>query len=269
MTILARIGTVASSRFSAPPVVQNAAVWLDAADATTITESGGAVSQWNNKGSLGNFTQGTAALQPTTGVSTLNSLNVIDFAGDYLVSADSAATYKFLHDGNDYIIAAVWKPGTTADPNAIYGLLGTSANASGNVGVILTFDDRVLSSSNNEILHFVNRGVGGTWAVRNETGNGFMSANVFNVTTVFADPDNATINDRSKVYLNAGSATTNIVNSGTVSTSDPSFTLHVGSDAASPLTGSIAELVIVSGADATDANRQIIRDYLNTKWAVY
>lgn len=35
------------------------------------------------------------------------------------------------------------------------------------------------------------------------------------------------------------------------------------------MTGWIAEIVIVAGADATEANRQLLRDYLNTKWAIY
>lgn len=58
------------------------ALWLDAADEDTITESGGAVSQWDDKsGKTRHFTQGTGSNQPTTGSRTQGGLNVIDFNG--------------------------------------------------------------------------------------------------------------------------------------------------------------------------------------------
>ena len=56
------------------------ALWLDAADASTITESGGAVSQWNDKSGNGNnVSQATPANQPTYASSVINSLNVVRF----------------------------------------------------------------------------------------------------------------------------------------------------------------------------------------------
>lgn len=63
-----------------PTDISNLELWLDADDATTITESSGSVSQWDDKSGQGNHaTQGTAAKQPTTGTRTQNSKNVIDF----------------------------------------------------------------------------------------------------------------------------------------------------------------------------------------------
>ena len=65
------------------PLDLSPVLWLDAADTSTITEVGGAVSQWDDKSGNGNHvTQGTAALQPTSGTRTINGLNVIDFASD-------------------------------------------------------------------------------------------------------------------------------------------------------------------------------------------
>ena len=53
--------------------------WYDAADAGTITESSGAVSQWNDKSGNGNHAaQGSAADQPATG-GAINGVNAIDF----------------------------------------------------------------------------------------------------------------------------------------------------------------------------------------------
>ena len=57
-------------------------VWFDAADASTITSSSGAVSQWDDKSGNGrHVTQATAAAKPTTGANTQNGLNVLTFDG--------------------------------------------------------------------------------------------------------------------------------------------------------------------------------------------
>ena len=57
------------------------ALWLDASDASTITESGGAVSQWADKSANNNHAyQGTAERQPT-----LNG-DQIDFDGGDILS---------------------------------------------------------------------------------------------------------------------------------------------------------------------------------------
>ena len=76
------------------PLDLSPVLWLDASDTSTITEVGGAVSQWDDLSGNGNdVTQGTAANQPTSGTRTINSLNVIDFDGsDVLKNVDFAAT---------------------------------------------------------------------------------------------------------------------------------------------------------------------------------
>lgn len=66
-------------------------LWLDAADASTITIATG-VSQWNDKsGNARNATQATAAKQPTYSATGLNNLPTIIFDGsnDFLTNAYS------------------------------------------------------------------------------------------------------------------------------------------------------------------------------------
>jgi len=54
--------------------------WYDASDATTIIESGGAVSQWNDKsGNNRHATQSAGAKKPTTGTRTMGDLNAMNF----------------------------------------------------------------------------------------------------------------------------------------------------------------------------------------------
>ena len=64
--------------------------WWDAADGATITESAGAVSDWANKAAGPALVQTNGARQPTTGVRTLNGLNVIDFDGGDFLDQDIA-----------------------------------------------------------------------------------------------------------------------------------------------------------------------------------
>ena len=67
------------------PAQISTALWLDAADASTITLNGSTVSQWADKSGNGrNATQPTASSQPTSNTRTLNGLNVLDFNADVI-----------------------------------------------------------------------------------------------------------------------------------------------------------------------------------------
>jgi len=64
------------------PAEITTALWLDAADASTITESGGVVSQWNDKsGNNNHVAQSTSTLRPVVASNALNSKPVIRFDG--------------------------------------------------------------------------------------------------------------------------------------------------------------------------------------------
>lgn len=83
------------------------ALWLDASDESTITESAGAVSQWDDKSGNGNnATQGTGSLQPITGTRTQNGENVIDFAGDQM-NVPSGVYSTIAGDHTVFIVFAV------------------------------------------------------------------------------------------------------------------------------------------------------------------
>ena len=87
----ARVSTQVSSWLNFNPLSLRPDLWLDAADVFTITESGGDVSQWNDKSGNGyNFVQATGASQPKTGTRTQNGFNVIDFDGsnDFMTGGD-------------------------------------------------------------------------------------------------------------------------------------------------------------------------------------
>jgi hypothetical protein len=259
------LGVVASQVFT--PLDLSPALWLDAADTSTITASGSSVSQWNDKsGNARHFIQSTAASQPTTGTATLNGRNVLVFASDFMRADTTAATWTFLHNGTDHLIAVVFKAGTSSNPNAVYGILGT--NNTSNLGVALTWDDRSSVPRNNNI----------TMQVRNATANvvvnssdDALAGNTFGVVTMLTDPDNATAADRSKIYVGSGSVIANNTASASPSTNTQSSVAAIGATNQTPtlpMTGQIAEVVIVSGANATEANRLLLRDYLAAKWGI-
>lgn len=64
-----------------PDSISNLTLWLDASDASTITDAGaGAVSQWNDKsGNNNHATQAASGNRPITGTRTLAGKNVLDF----------------------------------------------------------------------------------------------------------------------------------------------------------------------------------------------
>jgi len=72
------------------PLDLSPVLWLDASDTSTITESGGAVSQWDDKSGNGyDVAQGTAARQPKSGTATLNGLNTIEY--------DNTTSFQYLY----------------------------------------------------------------------------------------------------------------------------------------------------------------------------
>jgi hypothetical protein len=73
----------------APSDLANLIAWYDASDTATITHSGGAVSQINDKESTHHLVQATGSAQPTTGTRTLNSLNVLDFTASHFLADTS------------------------------------------------------------------------------------------------------------------------------------------------------------------------------------
>lgn len=87
-----------------PPDIAGLGFWYDASDLATITESGGAVSQWDDKSGNGrHLLQGTGSAQPTTGSRTQNGLNVIDFDGasDFM---DTSATFDYGHQWTVFLV---------------------------------------------------------------------------------------------------------------------------------------------------------------------
>lgn len=127
----------------APNLISNNVLWLDASDTGTITQSGGAVSQWNDKSGLeNNAVQATGARQFITGERTINGLNAMDLdaskvmegaAGLYGISSSNNTAFVVLSLDNT---TAETRPlsGASSGGNTRYGVLFN--NTAGQYGVL-------------------------------------------------------------------------------------------------------------------------------------
>lgn len=81
-SLLIQGGAISANRWTPASLGSALGLWLDAADASTITLNGSTVSQWNDKSGRGfDLTQPTAANQPTYSATGLNSLPTVSSDG--------------------------------------------------------------------------------------------------------------------------------------------------------------------------------------------
>jgi len=224
-------------------------LWLDASDASTITDSAGAVSQWADKSGNGNhLTQVTAANQPVTGTRTINSRNALKFDG--ATSYLTGATPGILGDG--WTAFVVW---SGDDAAAIGALLQNEVSTDPGARWVLYADTRVtpmrfaavspLSTDSSTYLGLASRLSGSTTylsTLQAPTGGGLASGFI----------DGA---------LAASASWPSLV--------QPFDEIRVGFQFAGSIyyNGLIAEIRVYNGV-LNDAWRQDVERYLAVKWGV-
>ena len=126
------------------PAEIDTALWLDAADISTITQSGGSVSQWNDKSGNGrNAVQLSATNQPLYDATAFNSNPTLVFDG-----SDYMETPSFASSSNYTIVAVVTLLVATS-----YPMIYTFKSAAGSVdlrGVDSTGKPSLANISNND-----------------------------------------------------------------------------------------------------------------------
>jgi hypothetical protein len=225
------------------PAVIDTALWLDASDATTITESGGLVSEWRDKSGLDRHASNTdPASQPALTAAGMNGLDCLTFMDDLLNA-----------------------PGVHITTNAMFFIVASLENTSDNFGRLLSL--RKTGNANDYdntasiipvIRNSTSSGVGlyASSALRSSAtasyATNMLMGSVVNTTQV-------------QFFLNGtGGALANYTHA--LDTSDG---LRIGEGLTSGAdfwNGKVAEVVIVEGAD-TDT-RQIIEGYLAWKWGL-
>jgi hypothetical protein len=236
-------------------------VWLDASDTATITQSGGAVSQWTDKSANAyTFTQATAAYKPITGSDTQNGKNVLTYAtNDTLLSTAVASTWTFLHSSANTIFMAFKQSTAAIDAYA----LSDYAGSSGNTGAA------IYQENSGNLVHLITRGASGTYVVANKTGVNTLGT-AFTYVTVIGDPTNATAANRSDLRLKQGSAIKNNTQTGAVNTGSPTQSLRIGdydTGGNEGLNGTVGEILIYDSI-LSAGNILLNQKYLANKWGV-
>ena len=232
------------------PSLISTALWLDAADASTVTESGGAVSQWNDKSGNGrHVTQATAGSQPTFATNAVNGKSAIDFGGNDAMSNANAALQRNLS-------------GST-----IFSVTRLDVNTAGVKTIAVTNTNLLQTRSN---LSYSNGLVSGFAAGGRRT-----ASNSYQQLGVSAYSSDLTLN--CAVY-NYAAATLSLIENGTITVNAATFQdagvtdndagslfVGAGSQVGAFWDGYICEVLFVDSAVSSDT-RQRIEGYLAHKW---
>jgi hypothetical protein len=224
------------------PTQITTSLWLDAADASTITLNSTTVSQWNDKsGNSRNFSQATAGNQPTYQASGINSKPSVAFTG----SNDNFMTASSVLSSGSTAGSIFWVQTTEADP-------GSNAN---NLGCLIpnTWGG---DGPDNHI----------TWNDGNIYFSGFSTTRftVGNPSVSFTAPrilHHQSTNGSVAFYIDGSSFFTSASNT----FSNPASTKRIGGTVSYRFTGQVAELIVLSNIPTT-TERQLIEGYLAWKW---
>jgi hypothetical protein len=215
--------------------------WYDAADASTITESGGSVSQWDDKsGNDNHVVQGDGALQPTVNGNQIDfvngqvltkssQVNMLDASGEY--------TMVFVHD--------VFDPATSTN-----GFPNLFRNESTSVSP-LDRRPRLFYVSENRSFSAANaKSVGATFNTATLTGTRIVST----------DADSSF----NRVYVDGSQQGSRAI------AIDPSTTpssMQIGDISNQNLTITFKEVLFIAGP-RNIATRQKMEGYLAHKWGL-
>jgi PKD domain len=226
------------------PEALNLMGWYDATDTTTITQTGGAVSQWRSKNGTSHMVQTTSTKQPITGTQQINGFNAIAFDGtdDGL----KTATNPFGSTIQDAMIMGVINIGTLTS-STLYSLTGSDAArwqahapfSDGNI-----YYDVGGSSATNRVQ------VASGWSANQNKLLGFYCSTTDNVQQIW---DGGT--------LKIGDTTGHSVNT------NSGMALGYDGSGTSFDNCKMGEVVILQGV-VSNENRQKIEGYLAKKWGM-
>lgn len=244
------VATTSGQLWQPAALGNNLTLWLDAADASTVTLNGSTVSQWSDKsGNDFNVSQATAANQPSYGTRTLNNKNTIEFSGNQMLFS----TASVLSGNPDVLMAVVVQYDTnfSATDDRSVQLSAGAGTSYAIAGGVQGYSSRF--NNGNEIygatslatplIQIGTRPSGGNYAASQMFINGTESARTS------GSNDTAVPIIGNGVSVGAGAISSNALG-----------TIGSGMD------GYIAETVILS--DVTLATRQKLEGYLAWKWGL-
>jgi hypothetical protein len=228
------------------PSVLRPALWLDAADISTITLSDSNVTQWNDKsGNARNLVQATAALRPTLTNSLLNGLSAITFASGNVLSTSA----NFPITGNPaFSVFYVYRK-TTNTNGSVFGW----GNSGGSLSAFGFYNNDTASA-------YGYAGVN-SYIVTNPPNN------VWNLMSYTKSP--GAINTTSTSFRNGTDNSSTGSSANTPNIQSNLFSVGRWADYSldSVLIGNVAEMIVLP-TTATTATRQQVEGYLAWKWGL-
>jgi hypothetical protein len=227
------------------PAQISTALWLDAADSGTITQSGGAVTQWNDKSGNGRNATASSTERPTYSATPFNSKPGLTFNGtSNVMRADALAS---LLGGEDapficYVVvnfsAGVFiGVGASTSTNPLHSLIALDASS-------------LFSSTRRDFASTV-----ATITGSNSASTDLLLGNIFNGTTT-------------TLYRNGTQDATGTQNVGTLGTLNRfAIGALARTTVGSYATGTISEIIINTSAIST-VTRQQVEGYLAHKWGL-
>jgi Ca2+-binding RTX toxin-like protein len=228
----------------------NLQLWLDASDASTITESGSGVSEWADKSGSGNDAeQSDITKQPTLNNGAFNGNNTIYFNG--LSESNILQTENDVSYGAFTIFSILNT--TVAGTRIIYE---ASANTNLNDGFYLTSGNSGTISVN----------VPGTGRTEYQLTNGWARDNSPFIATHSFEGTNVshTIGTNG---LDAIPNNNNITGDPGIASVTTSFNIGARANGSAPYEGEIGELIFFN-SDLSDADRQSVERYLSNKYGI-
>ena len=265
-----------SQKINWDPSLISTALWLDAADASTVTTVSGNVSQWNDKSGNGrNAMQSTSGKRPAYQSAAQNGLNAVRFtaASEHFLTAGTTSTWNFLHDGTDSSVFLVSRVRSTGDnPDAAHGFISTASTGSADKGALFFYDDRSIVPRNNALVSIVYRAeIGVSTAISSV--NDLITPGAYSISSLYLDADNATAASRIKFRVNGGADTGSNALTNPASAGNSTDALNIGSTGAGAtsrgfyLSGDICEILILN-TQPNITGRQKLEGYLAHKWGL-
>lgn len=209
-------------------------VWADASDTSTITEVGGAVSQWDDKsGNDTHLTQGVGANQPQYGSTVLNGLNTIDFGSNT----------------DPYFMSYTPTNSTTEPVNFIFVIDVDENSATNIIRRVHVHNDINILANTNELRIYTDGTIITNGPMVN--GNKYIIEGLYNTTD-------------SKIFTDGANTASGVLS--TLTTTTP---YTIGSTAAGwqSFGGRYGEFLKID-SDLSDSDRSKVQGYLAWKWGL-
>jgi hypothetical protein len=250
-----------------PAQLTTALLWLDASDSSTITQSGGTVSQWNDKSGNGNnMTQTTPANQPiyqptgnSTGGAALSFNGTTQFINGNIVSPTQLRNFTSL---NVFMVLQSTIAGAP-EANSIQPF-GLFRNTSTNIAFLWSSVTGLLTGESITLIRNANDRLGSsTYTRAANTMQIFNSQNATTGTTLFADGSSINLN------LSNNMTTSTDTSPLAAALGNDNFTVFGtgGPDNIPSPAGKVSE-VLVFNANLSTTNRQLVEGYLAWKWGL-